>query len=130
MRSSESENQKTKVKRMLNKLFKRMAPLVAGVILMAAVGSLQAHYPYITGFAYINSYEVQLSTTQSASEIRTFWWLDGYYTSSFDEAMLVNTYPGVDNVAVYVYHNADYPGTNHYSWASIDDVWGTNIYNG
>jgi hypothetical protein len=115
---------------MLKNLFKRMAPLVAGVMLAATVCSVHAHYPYIEGFEYINSYEVLLDTREPESEIKTFWWLDGTYEDSLDEAMQVDTYPGVDNVAVYVYLNDDHPSTNHYSWASIDDVWGTNIYNG
>lgn len=115
---------------MLNKLFKRMAPLVAGVLLVGAI-PVSADYPTITDFYYSSSYDVQLETQEGPTEIETFWWRNGTQQPGWDGDMSVNLYPsGANNIAVYVYLNHDWPGTNHYSWASIDVYWGTNIYNG
>jgi hypothetical protein len=124
----ESADQRQKVKRMLKKLFKRMAPLVAGVMLAMQGLQTQAAYPQISSFEYINSYEVEV--TVSTSPYTTFWFFGQSRDNnapSYDGLDVANTYPGYSNVAVYVYET--YPGSD-YSYAIIDSVEGTTIWNG
>ncbi|MDX1984282.1 MAG: hypothetical protein SFV51_28660 [Bryobacteraceae bacterium] len=114
---------------MFNKLFKRMAPLVAGVVLLAMQSlQTQAAYPQISSFVYINSYEVEV--TVSTSPYTTFWWFGQSRNNTapnYDGLDVANTYPGYTNVCVYVYET--YPGSD-YSYAIIDSVQGTTIWNG
>jgi hypothetical protein len=128
VRSSDAENHKPKVKRMLNQLFKRMAPLVAGMMIIGQTIPLVGAYPQITSFEYINSYEVKV--TVSTSPYTTFWWFGQSRNNTapnYDGLDVANTYPGYSNVAVYVYE--EYPGED-YSYAIIDSVEGTTIWNG
>lgn len=110
---------------MLNQLFKRMAPLVAGVMIFGQAIPLVGAYPQITSFQYVTSYDVALTT--SGGPFPTFWFLNQNHNSSYNGDYSVNTYPGVTNIAVYVYN--EYPGA-YYSYAIIDSVQGTTIWNG
>jgi hypothetical protein len=126
-RVSELKTQ-TAVKLMIKSFLRSMAPLVAGMLFVAQTGIGLAAYPQISSFEYINSYEVEV--TVSTSPYTTFWWFDQNRTQaaqSYDGYDIANTYPGVTNVAVYVYDV--YPGGD-YTYAIIDDVNGTYIWNG
>jgi len=122
-------NQKTirqNAKRMLNKLFKRTALLVAGIALLSLGLVARAGYTEIWSIYRTDPYHVTVE--MNASWTHTFWFTNGTHNPSLNGQWYhVNIYPGCTNVCVYVYDG--YPD-DEYSWASIDDYWGTNIYNG
>jgi hypothetical protein len=122
---------------MLNQLFKRMAPLVAGVML-ASTSTGVADFCYIQNIDWPSSPNDDTCTVYVATgqdiptgyvEARTsnnyFWWFDSTQFPSEDGKTTANVYPGTQNVAVYVY-SVD----NDLSYASSDRSTGITIYNG
>jgi hypothetical protein len=102
-----------------------MGMLAVSAVMIGHLTLSNASYPQITSFEYINSYYVELQT--DGGPFPTFWFLDQEHNSTYNGDYSVNTYPGVTNIAVYVYN--EYPGA-YYSYAIIDSVQGTTIWNG
>ena len=104
-----------------------MAPLVAGVVLLGAAPASKADYAHITSIYYRTTYNVRCEYTGTIYS--SYWWFGGTQIPSLNGYSDVNTYPGYTNVCVYMF-SVDESPSNQYSWASIDSVWGTTIYNG
>jgi hypothetical protein len=129
---------------MLKNLFKRMAPLVAGVMVLTSINSGVADFCYISnidwpvdspGNQYCTVYVAQSPNipngyvAPAATEENYFWWFDderSIYAEGSDHSTVATVYPlTVTKVAVYVYSVDD-----DLSWASVDRNYGATIYNG
>lgn len=123
---------------MKKSLLRRMAPLVAGILLAAPIIPALAAYPYITGISWPtapNDNYALVTWDHSPSAPWTtpstfYWWLDsqqdstwnGYYNPG---PFTSPNYHPTNYVGVYVYGT----GTD-FSWASVSRTYGTYINNG
>jgi hypothetical protein len=122
-------------KRMKKTILRSMAPLVAGIILLAQTGIGMAAYPFI-GSISKGSTSANVSVAEGGSippghagprkpdSNNYYWWVDQQSHSSGSTS---TTYLSATNVAVYVYPDDN---SNDYSYAIVDDVDGTTIWNG
>ena len=126
---------------MFKSLFRRMAPLVAGALLLVQVLPAVAAYPLITGINWPASPNdayctVTVAPSPSSPHIAPktasenyFWWFDGTrtYAQYSDHSVTANVYTGTQSVTVYVYGN---DSSGNASWATSSRSSGVTIYNG
>jgi hypothetical protein len=133
---AQQETINQKVKRMLNQLFKRMAPLVAGVFLLGQLASLHAAFPYISSIQRSGN-TVWITVTQNPAptgyaepapdEDNYYWWVEGSRQASLDHSTSMYWAPGFTDAAVYVYPDDN---SNDYSYATHHESTGGYIWNG
>jgi len=121
---------------MLNKLFKRLAPLVAGILV--AHTAVFAAYPYIAIISRSgNDVTVGVATGGSvppghveprAQNDNYYWWTNQVHNSTYNHSTTIDVKSSaVTNAAVYVYPN---DGSGNYSYAIHNTVTGVTIWNG
>lgn len=123
---------------MKKSLLRRMAPLVAGMLILGQCGLAVATYPYIYNITWPEPPYDQYATVyvytggsvpsgyvEPRSSTNNYYWFFGATYSGYCCNTTIDTMGEDDSVSVYVY------GTdNDYSWATVSRTYGTLIDNG